>query len=416
MFTVVFLVGFLSILTYYYFNNPISDITVNKYATKLNIDIDKWIKDYKTPQGELNKILLINVANDKELVPVSERGMPKGEIAITDRMKLAQFLLKLNNNHKYVICDILFNKEYESPNDSLLKSAFDNTKRIILPAPLFNDKIIKPAFNIKYGASSYKASIESNRFMKYTYTEDNSLKSIPLKMYNELYEKDIIKKNGVYYSNGKLCMNSILLNYKIRPLQKYSDSLNNLQILELGVDVINGGQNDLQFQKLIKDKIILIGDFEDSDQHRTIYGKMPGVLINYNAFLALRDGDHIIPLSLIFILILFYLIFSLIMVYGWDKLLIVCLKSCIMKFFIPFKKNNNIIINLLKINILELLFDFTIYIGLIGALNIFIYLIYGIQLDLFAMVSTFTIINGVRNGIFEYHENVKTQKPCKDEK
>lgn len=412
---VFFLVVFLSFFTYYFLNNPISDNTVNNYATQINIYFDGWIKDDKKTQDELDKVLLINVANDKELVSVSERYIPKGIIAITDRLKLAQFLYKLNDQHQYIICDIIFSKKYESPNDSLLQSAFKKAKRIIVPAPIYEDSIGSPKFDVGFGASSYKASIESNRFMKYTFTEGDSLKSIPLKMYNELYGKDITRRSGLYFSNGKLCMNSVLLNYKIRPLKKYNDELDKLQILELGVDILKGGQNDLQFQELVKDKIILIGDFEDSDQHRTIYGKMPGVLINYNAFLALRNSDHIIPISLIFSLIVFYLIFSLIMVYGWDKRLIIWLKKCLIKFTEPYTKFNKIIINYPKVNILELLFNFSFYIGLLGIINVFIFLIYGIQLDLLAMSSTFTIINGVRNAVFEYQENIKNYNTREDE-
>jgi hypothetical protein len=412
---VFFLVVFLSFFTYYFLNNPISDNTVNNCATQINIYFDGWIKDDKKTQDELDKVLLINVANDKELVSVSERYIPKGTIAITDRLKLAQFLYKLNDQHQYIICDIIFSKKYGSPNDSLLQSAFKKTKRIIVPAPIYEDSIGSPKFDVGFGASSYKASIESNRFMKYTFTEGDSLKSIPLIMYNDLYGKDIIRKGGRYYSNGKLCMNSILLNFKIRPPQKYSDDLNNLQILELGEDILNGGQNDTQFQELIKDKIILIGDFEDSDQHRTIYGKMPGVLINYNAFLALKNSDHVIPRSLMLFLIILYLKFSLIMVYRWDKLIIVELKNRIIKCTEPHKKLNKIIVNLPKINILELLFNFSIYIALLGIISVFIFLIYGIQMDLLAMSATFTIINGVRNAVFEYQENIKKYNSFKDE-
>lgn len=391
-------------------NAPISDNAFNRLSTKINIYYNDWFESNKTPENELKNVLLVNISNDKELVMVKERLLPKGEIAITDRAKLAQFLLKLQNNHKYVFCDIIFDEKYKSPNDSLLQLAFNKTQRIIIPAPTLNDSTTPPLFDVKSGTSHYKTSLESNRFMKYTFSESNFQKSVPLTMYNDIYEKDIVKRRFGYFSDDKLCLNSIVLNYKIRLVKKYNEETNNLQILELGADVLDGGQDEGQFEQLVKDKIILIGDFEDRDQHRTIYGEMPGVLISYNAFLALRDNDHIFPLSLLLVLICVYLIFSTAMFFGWDKKILSGTSRLSLRHIKHRKGLNDYLLLLPKMDVLRLFIDAGKYFVLLSILSIFIFLVYGIYLDLLAMVFIFTLINEIRNWIFEFHKNIKESK------
>lgn len=404
------LVVILSFLTYYYMNNPISDNAFNRLSTKINIYYNDWIETYETPENELKNVLLVNISNDKELVVVRERLLPKGEVAITDRAKLAQFLLKLNNNHKYVFCDIIFDGKLRSPNDSLLQLAFNKTERIIIPAPTLNDSTTPPKFDVKTGTSHYITSLESNRFMKYTFSDGNFEKSVPLEMYKDIYDNDIIKRGFGYFSDDKLCLNSIVLNYKIRPIKKYNEVTNNLQILELGADILDGGQDEGQFEQLVKDKIILIGDFEDRDQHRTVYGEMPGVLISYNAFLALRDTDHILPLSLIIILICVYLIFSTAMLFGWDKKLSFNTTKLPSRFIKNRRGQKKYFPLLPKMDVLRLFIDAGKYFVLLSLLSIFIFLVYGIHLELLAMVFIFTLINEIRNWIFEFQKNIKESK------
>jgi hypothetical protein len=54
--------------------------------------------------------------------------------------------------------------------------------------------------------------------------------------------------------------------------------------------------------KMFSGKLIIIGDFNE-DVHKTSAGLMPGMLIVYNAYLTLRDGNHIMKFSWILLMI-----------------------------------------------------------------------------------------------------------------
>ena len=120
-------------------------------------------------------------------------------------------------------------------------------------------------------------------------------------MWEDLDHGSIIKKGIFYFSNNKLCFNSLILNFPVRKITKYTTDLEN-NYYELGTDILNE-RSDEEIQKMVQNKIILIGDFVDRDIHATSFGDIPGVLINYNAYLALKSEGHIIPVSLLIILI-----------------------------------------------------------------------------------------------------------------
>jgi hypothetical protein len=79
------------------------------------------------------------------------------------------------------------------------------------------------------------------------------------------------------------------------------------RVLNLGTDILDLG---IDISSLVKDKIVVIGDFTENDIHDTYLGKIAGPIINLNAFEALRNNELEIPWSLIFFLTIFYVIIS----------------------------------------------------------------------------------------------------------
>jgi hypothetical protein len=56
------------------------------------------------------------------------------------------------------------------------------------------------------------------------------------------------------------------------------------------------------FRKMFSGKLVMIGDFS-TDIHETVMGPMPGVLILYNAYLTLADGDNVMKFGWLLLMI-----------------------------------------------------------------------------------------------------------------
>ena len=141
--------------------------------------------------------------------------------------------------------------------------------------------------------------------LKYKLIQGDSLKTTPLLMYEKLYGKKL--KKGLLFDHlaGEPVLNSFILDYKIRPLNILDREKYNIvylgELLTLPPPVI---------REMLKDRIVLLGDYEDRDLHYTVYGYMPGTLILLNAFLALENGDNQISWGFIFFIFIGYTLIS----------------------------------------------------------------------------------------------------------
>ncbi len=387
----------LILITYFYSNTPLSNNEVDntvtfirEYISSLLSDDEDQSKTYK------NEVVFINVSNDKELVDIfDERSVPKGEIDITHRGKLAEFFRRIENNHKFILCNVFFNPTYKSPNDSALLDGIQNTSRLMASGFFDGEQLIKPLFTENSAVSSFKASLSTNRFMKYTYLQQDTLKSIPLKMYNLIDRGDVSKTAWFYTTeNNELCFNSVILDFRIKPIQRYDIASGDKNFFELGKDILDPvmGMSNEELEILTKDKIVLIGDYEDRDLHRIQYGAISGVLINYNAYLALKKGDHILPLSLLITLLVFYLGFvlfiltrskkypSFILNFGHEKFARIAISDRLKLIFTIFKG---------LFRILLLLTGVSIFLLILSSIT---YLIYKVHFDLVPVVIVYTIL------------------------
>lgn len=290
-----------------------------KYSILSGPSVGQRIEQFKELVGAgtdsiLDEYVFINIAYDRQLVSVTdEYGLPKGEIDITNRHKLNELLCQLNNSHKYVMLDVLLSKQYSSDCDSVLVQSILNTERICVSQSSTYD-LIDDRLNAKAGYTDYAAHIMENNFVKYEF-ENDGRPTMPYMAYQTLSGNNPINSLGpIYWSNGHIAWNSLTLRF---PIKLWHNAINDnpesefamqeKHILNLGSDILEIG---IDIPRLVKDKIVVIGDFTEDDIHDTYLGQMAGPVINVNALEALRNKEIEIPWSLIIFLLGLYTISS----------------------------------------------------------------------------------------------------------
>ena len=270
-------------------------------------------------------ISLINVAYDKELIVFKDKEIKDkeikdkeirddtlGETAITNRRKLLEFLniAKEANNYKYIFLDVNFEEGYISESDSALFKTIIEMDRIVIPRHE-GQKLQDDRLYAKAAISDYTVTREENNFSRFQFIH-NGMESVPLKMYEDIYNKGIHKFGPLYFSNNWLCRNGITLKLPFTISEDYTQK---------NIILPNLGENTLKYGSVADDiegKIVIIGDFEN-DMHDTYIGKQPGAIIILNAFHALVQGDHILlgehGLTLLFYIFTAFLYFFLAVMY-----------------------------------------------------------------------------------------------------
>jgi len=250
-----------------------------------------------------SRFLFVSVTWEKELIEKTDTvGFPIGNDVITNRQSLGKLLQIINQkpeNHEFLILDVFFKDS--SPSDSLLKAELLRVKKCLVSYhKTENDKPDKPIFDAPIGLSDMQTY--EDMVLKYQLIQGDSLKTTPLLMYEQLYKTKL--EEGFFYDklNGNSVLNSFIMDFEIRKYDIFQapDSLRYpmvyiSELLTLPPDVVH---------KYMKDRIVVIGDFEGADKHKTIYGEMPGPVILLDAFLALERGDNI--LSPFFLLLIFF--------------------------------------------------------------------------------------------------------------
>ncbi len=262
----------------------------------------------KQDKPDRKRFLFVNVAWEKQLVDkLDEEGFPLGNQAITDREKIAKFLRRINKkptNHKYLLCDINFIDP--SDDDAELQHEFNQLKNYIVSyTPSIGNDDSNAILNANKAVAGYE-TYNVDKFIKFKLIQTDSLKSIPLKMYEDLHQKKMEIGTYFFRIGNKFVLNSFIVDFKI---WSYDLSENS----EYKYDIINLGDfeflPDSALKKLTNNRIIVIGDYDLNDVHETIYGRMSGPLILLNTFLALENEDNVIsPFFVLYLFICFFLI------------------------------------------------------------------------------------------------------------
>lgn len=286
------------------------------------------VRNYLCPRENkvVDSVLFVNVTYDRVLVPVTDdNGLPVGCRQITDRGKLLRLLkqLKKQNNYKYILLDVFFGENTPTDYDEQLYATIASMPRIAIPCH-GNEKLADGRLKAKAGYADYTATFEETSFVKYPFWT-NSQKALPVKMYEELTGRKLTRfgqisldgmdYGGIYLDGWRLMPMSVVLTFDVWASTTYADDGQKIWY-NLGMDLLNDGIPEQGIEgygllysepTLTKNKYIVIGSFEGDDMHNTFFEKTTsGAIINFNAFLALMKGHHIVnPLFLIVLFVMF---------------------------------------------------------------------------------------------------------------
>jgi hypothetical protein len=289
------------------------------YLIKITTGIKKHLFKLRE-QPSPNDFLFIDISYEKTLAPEIDRenaNKIKGTRPVTDRLRIAEFFNKISEHpdHKFIILDVFLKDSTSYKIDSSLQVAFNKSKNFIIPYHKDgNDKPDLPIFKAPVALSDYEQA--NGEFVKFKLVQGDTMKTTPLVMYEKL-TNETLKDHALLYSlNGKPSLNSFILNLqiwwsqlKVRDITRDTNiaSYNYVYLYDLMPEKLPKDYTqefaDLLFNETIKNKIIVVGAFEEGDMHETVYGQTPGPLILLNAYLAIQNKDNLIPLT--FILLLF---------------------------------------------------------------------------------------------------------------
>ncbi|GAB4405242.1 MAG: hypothetical protein OHK0053_31100 [Microscillaceae bacterium] len=169
---------------------------------------------------DTNRFLFVNVAWDKVMVPKPDPDIPEhviGQEPITDRQKLVAFLkiLEQNPNYAFVVFDIYF--KGNTPYDKDLEALLNKIPRVLVSYHRDDkDKPDYPDLKIKPISLSDIEKVNEGKCLKFKLLHNDSLKTTPLLMYEQLHKKSFSKWGGFYFLDGRPILNSFILDYRIR--------------------------------------------------------------------------------------------------------------------------------------------------------------------------------------------------------
>lgn len=296
--------AFMALVISYLCTNMNISLTGEKAVLKYWNAFADWITSSRdrTPADD---VVLINVAHDKQLVDIADDfGIPIGNAAITDRLKLSRLLDLINESrdYQYVMLDVFFESGYETEVDSALFGRIAGMDRLVIPKHI-DGALESECLEKKAGYADYATSINENDFTKYLLFRKGGA-SMPLKAYIDVTGRGVKKVLLWYADNGKLARRVIFPKMYVRMDSPYRPD-GQKAYLNLGSDILDT-EEEVDWSDYFRGKYIVIGSFAGDDIHTTYAGDLPGSLINYNVYLSLMKGQHKIPFVLV---IVYFLIF-----------------------------------------------------------------------------------------------------------
>jgi hypothetical protein len=208
-------------------------------------------------------------------------------------------------------------------------------------------------------------------------------------MYNNLYKSNFKKKNILYFLNNHLSFNTIVIDFRVRYYDiQEGKSATPYPYVNLGEFL---SLPDSIISQTIKDKIIVMGDLQDRDIHKTILGTMPGSMILLNVYLTLVNKENIINIFLLLILFLAYFFVSY---------------DLFSKKNIKERKSVKVI---MQYKFGKFFVNYLGYLLYLGILSTFLYILYNIHINIFILAVYLKIIE-----LFINH--FRTEKDKRDKK
>lgn len=206
----------------------------------LQLHVTQWVYEwFKKSQPDSDDAFFVNVSHDRELVKL--KNEPVKNTAIVDRAKLYKFLkvLKEEGEYKYIVLDILFDTNECSETDSLLYPLIASMKNIVVVRD--TSYAIDGILLEKSALDDYYTTMIDNQtgFLRYRYLEDGKMPTIPLKIYEDIYPKDSIKKHGLIYTSGnKLCQNACFIPFDGTTFDTYKNAYVDGYVYDLGANIL----------------------------------------------------------------------------------------------------------------------------------------------------------------------------------
>jgi len=333
-------------------------------------------------------VVFLDVSKDPAVADDDEYGPPDSTMkgsqrVITDRFKLAKLFSILNshpNEYKYVICDILFEKP--GPGDSILRPQIEKLKNIIISAIWDKGKLIQPIFKVPSAVVNYTA-INKTVFTKIPIYYKDSLKSLPVYLFEKTTNHRFTKKNILTFLDGKPTFNTVIPEFYYRVGDMVPPSaMKNINTYYLGELLA-----DPDCFSVLKNKFIIIGDFSN-DIHVTYLGRMPGTLIIWDAYLTLYKNHAVISFKWLLMLFFFYLMLSYWIIIHPDRKF----KEIHQKIRVPFLST--------------FLINYISFIGILVLINIFSYFYFGTFVSLFYIATYLTFIQLVIEKFPQWKKNL----------
>jgi hypothetical protein len=261
----------------------------------------------ETDKPDPKDFAFINVAWDKMLVDrLDAEGFPSGNRAIVDRVRLNQLLqhIKANPVHKFLLTDVVFLDP--TPVDSAMTAAVTGLPRAAFSVYRLDSGVHEHSVIPLPMTGLVEYHQIDNDFMKFRLVRD-SIKSMPIRMFEEIDGGKFEKGTFFSWRNGKMAQNDFVLEMRIRQYDLTRPDRQYAYVdLHTLTDLLDIGQAG-QVSEFIKDRIVVIGDFEDRDVHETMFGETAGPLILTNLYIALHNGDNLVhPGFFVYLYVVFF--------------------------------------------------------------------------------------------------------------
>ena len=231
---------------------------------------------------DFGNILFVDVSYDNQLI--TPAGVP-GNMVITDRQKLTEFLSILDKNQaaiKAVICDI--NLSYTALEDSMLLATLKNLKtKVIFPK---NNETLYTGIT---GAFSAEVTKINDALIQYPLWDNERQPTYPMGIYTLLHPEAEVypwKWLPVTRTDKGLFPSSLTITPLIKPsdFEIYENSSGRYKLETLG------DFNSIGIPPAAKDLLIVVGSFnpEGNDIHQGYYPYTYGALAILNTYLMLE--------------------------------------------------------------------------------------------------------------------------------
>lgn len=290
----------------------VGDYLLSNYPYPILDDVDSialleyFAGKWRHNDAGRDSTVYMNIGFDKELAAViDDFGDTIGTTTVTNRQILLRMLKIIEKaDYKYIILDIRFDTQTTTDSDTLLWRQISGMKRILYSRHSDGEDAANGICGEKSANADYGVTL-STGFTRWQFIQNHE-PSMPVKVYSDLSGHEIKKKGLFYFDNGRLCINTLFipLNSELgEPLKETGE----VRYPYVGSDLLRL-DTDEEIRKMVKGRIVAIGDFEE-DMHDTYVGSIAGSVLISQSVNQLLLGHHICSIwEMLFVFIIFTLI------------------------------------------------------------------------------------------------------------